>query len=228
MKGKWLGFGVLVVLAAGLLNAVSCGRDQQLVSIQIQPTVETIGASNIPVADDAGAQVQLRALGSYIHPPVTKDITSQVTWASSDAQMFTVSSAGMLTATGQSCGSTAISATVTTNTSSGGISSKGALVTGYMTGNVICFTATAGIPITVSFAGTGSGTVNSSPAGLSCFSTATNCNGEFTSGSTVQLTAAPNGAFGGWGGPCSSISGNGLICTIDNLTGPVALTATFN
>ena len=26
--------------------------------------------------------MQLRALGTYIHPPVTKDITNQVTWES--------------------------------------------------------------------------------------------------------------------------------------------------
>ena len=69
----------------------SCGHSQELVSIQVQPSVETFGASNIPVIDNVGAQVQLRALGTYIHPPVTKDITSQVTWSSNTPQMFTVS-----------------------------------------------------------------------------------------------------------------------------------------
>jgi len=52
------------------------------------------------VIDNAGAGVQLRALGSYIHPPVTKDITNKVTWASNDTRMFSVSSTGLLTATG--------------------------------------------------------------------------------------------------------------------------------
>ena len=119
MNRKWLSIVVLVA-AAGVLSALSsCGHSQELVSIQIQPTSETIGASNIPVSQDANAQVQLRALGTYIHPPVTKDITNQVTWASNDAQMFSVNSTGMLTATGEACGGTLVSATVTTNTQYG-------------------------------------------------------------------------------------------------------------
>jgi len=62
-----------VVLLVGLN---SCGHEQQLVSISIQPQTETFGASNIPVSASAGATVQLRAIGNYIHPPVSKDITN--------------------------------------------------------------------------------------------------------------------------------------------------------
>ena len=54
--------------------------------------------------------------------------------------MVTVDSTGLITATGLSCGGTIISATVTTNHSDGNISSTGALVTGSMQANVICFT----------------------------------------------------------------------------------------
>lgn len=140
MKGKWLGGVGLVVIAGILLSVVSCGRDQQLVSIQIQPAVENFGDAKTPVSNDAGLQVQLRALGTYIHPPVTKDITSQVTWTSNTPQMVTVNATGVITATGQACGGTIVSATVKTNTSSGGLSSSGAVVTGTMTANVICFT----------------------------------------------------------------------------------------
>ena len=130
MNGKWLSIAVLVAVAGLLFGVNSCGRSQELVSIQIQPAVETFGATNIPVIDNMGAQVQLRALGTYIHPPVTKDITNLAIWASNTPQMFTISSTGMLTATGASCGGTLISATLTTNKSVGGISSNGALVTG--------------------------------------------------------------------------------------------------
>lgn len=75
MKGLrcFLLFAV-VVCAIGMNN---CAHDQELVSIAIQPSSETFGASNIPVIANAGSTVQLRALGSYIHPPVTKDITNQ-------------------------------------------------------------------------------------------------------------------------------------------------------
>jgi len=236
MIRKWFGIVLLLIASGVLLTLPSCGRSQQLVSIQVQPQVETFGASNIQVIANAGSQVQLRALGTYIHPPVTKDITSEVTWNSNTPQMFTVDATGLLTATGLSCGGTLISATLKTNTSAGGISSSGALVTGYMTANVVCFSSSGGggggggtgPSLTLNFLGTGTGNVTSSPPGLSCASTAGTCSSSnFASGSTVMLTAAPNGTFGGWGG-CDGVSGSGLVCTINNLTTARTVTATFN
>lgn len=231
MNGKWLSIIALVVLASALLTVSSCGRDQQLVSIQIQPSVETFGESNIPVSLDAGLQVQLRALGTYIHPPVTKDITSEVTWASNDTQMMTVSSTGMLTATGDSCGGTLVSATVNTNTSSGGISSSGAIVTGYMTGNVVCFTGTGGgsgnPALSVTFSGNGAGTVGSSPSGLgTCDSPGPCITQAFTGGTTVTLTATPAAPSTTASWPTCP-SGNANVCTV-NLTGNTLVTVAFN
>lgn len=217
---KWI-----AVLAVASLVAVvpSCGRDQQLVSISIEPTTETFGAANIPVSANAGSTVQLRALGTYIHPPVTKDISNQATWASSDIQMITVNSTGAITATGLVCGATLISATVKTNTSSGGISSSNAIVTGNMTANVVCFTGT-GPALTINFRGSGTGTVVSSPTGLSCMGP---CTGSFPTGTTVALTATPNSGstFGGWSG-CDVVSG--AVCTAANLTADRSVTVTFN
>ena len=237
MIRKWFGVLALVLVASAFLTLSSCGRDQQLTSIQIQPITENFGSSTIPVQADAGLQVQLRALGTYIHPPVTKDITNQVTWASNTPQMMTVDANGLVTVTGVTCGSTLVSATVNTGKSSGGISSSGAVVTGYMTGNVICDTGSgggggggggSGPSITVNFLGTGTGTISSSPAGLSCASSAGTCaSSAFASGSSVQITAAPSGTFGGWTG-CTRVDGTGLICTVDNLTTAVTLSATFN
>jgi len=225
MNGKCLSMVVLVAAAGTLLGLNSCAHDQQLVSIEVQPTVETVGTTNTPVLQDAGFQVQLRALGTYIHPPVTKDITNDVTWESNTVQMFTVTSTGLLTATGESCGATLVSATVNTNRSSGGLSSSGAVVTGYMTANVVCFSGT-GPTVTVDFAGTGSGTISSSPPGLGCSSTAgSSCTGSFPTGSSVTLTAVPNGTFGGWAG-CSIAAGT--TCTLEDLTNNVTVTATFN
>src|SRR5262249_10636810 len=135
---------VLLLIVAGLfLLFSSCGHEQQLVSIQVQPTTETFGASNIPVSADVGLSIQLRALGNFIHPPVTKDITSQVVWASNSPQIVNVDANGLLTVTGQACGNALVSATVQTNRSSGNIDSSGAIVTGNMTATVVCFTGTA-------------------------------------------------------------------------------------
>jgi Bacterial Ig-like domain (group 2) len=133
-------FTKLTLLGAMVLCLPCCGHDQQLVSIQVQPSTETFGAQNVPVSANAGSSVQLAALGTYIHPPVTKDITTQVTWASNTPAVVTVDSKGLITATGEACGTTLISATMVTNHSVGGISSSGALVTASMTANVLCFT----------------------------------------------------------------------------------------
>lgn len=138
MSNRWSALFGLFLGAFLLSTMLSCGHDQQLVSITVVPAVENFGATNIPVPDDAGLNVQLRALGSYIHPPVTKDITSQVTWTSNTPQMVKVDANGVITATGLACGGTIISATIVTNHSDGAISSTGALVTGSMTANVIC------------------------------------------------------------------------------------------
>jgi Divergent InlB B-repeat domain/Bacterial Ig-like domain (group 2) len=218
---------LVVALALGCLAGLpSCGHDQELVGITIQPTTETFGASNIPISADAGLNVQLRALGSYIHPPVTKDITDKVTWASNTPNMVTVNSTGLITATGNECGGTIISATVTTNHSAGSLSSSGAVVTGNMTANVVCFTASGGggPALTVSFPGPGSGSTTSSPSGLTCAST---CTASFASGTTVTITATANGGFTftSWGN-CDAVSGQ--LCTVNNLTTNRTVTLIFN
>jgi len=230
MNAKWFSIFALFAAAISLLTVSSCGDPQELVSISVQPGTETLGASNIPVSADAGLTVQLRALGTYVHPPVTKDITNQVTWTSNDTQMVTVNSTGLATATGETCGGTLISATVTTNADGSGLHSSGAIVTGFMTANVTCFTSTtsgggSGPTVTVDFAGTGAGTVSSQPAGINCASTGGVCVGTFATGTTVVLTATPLGTFGGWSG-CNSISGE--TCTINSLTSDVAVSATFD
>src|SRR5271168_862332 len=140
MKRKWFGIIALVITATALLSLSSSADPQELVGLTINPTMETIGASNIPVGADAGIQVQLQALGTYIHPPVVKDITDQVTWASNTPQLVTVNSTGLMVATGVLCGGGLVSASVTTNHDGSGVSSSGAVVTGLMTANVVCFT----------------------------------------------------------------------------------------
>lgn len=220
-KFRWL-----LAVCIGVTLMSSCGHDQQLVSISVQPTMETFGAANIPLSADAGATVQLKALGSYIHPPVTKDITNQVHWSSNTPQMVTVNSTGLITVTGLACGNTLISATVTTNSSAGNISSSGAIVTGSMTANVVCFGAGGAQPVlTVDFVGTGSGTVTTLPSNFSC--SMNPCNLSFPSGTNVTLTATPKAPsmFGSWAA-CDSVSGQ--VCNVNNLAANRTVTVTFN
>jgi len=230
MNRKWFSIAALIIAGILLLSVSSCGDKQELTSISIQPSVETFGASNIPVIDDAGATVQLRALGTYVHPPVTKDITDQVTWFSNTPAMVTVNSTGLITVVGGPCGGTLISATVQTNADASGLSASGAIVTGYMTANVVCFTGTTGggggaePTLTLNFAGTGTGIVTVSPSGFSCANTDVSCVTSFPTGTTVTLTATPVGAsvFGGFADGCT-----GTTCTI-LLQSDTTVTTTFN
>jgi hypothetical protein len=77
--------------------------------------------------------------------------------------------------------------------------------------------------LTVSKPGSGSGTVTSSPAGISCGSA---CSHPFNAGTAVTLTAtaAAGSTFAGWsGGGCSGAG----VCKV-TLSGDATVTATFN
>ncbi len=138
MNWSWSRLGPISAILLFISMTFGCGRPQQLVSITIQPDTETFGDANTPVIDDAGLNVQLRAFGNYIHPPVTKDITNRVTWTSNSPDVATVSASGLLMAKGNACGNSLITATVLTNTD-GNEHSTGAIVTGTMTATVVCF-----------------------------------------------------------------------------------------
>ena len=77
--------------------------------------------------------------------------------------------------------------------------------------------------LTVAKAGTGGGTVTSSPAGINCGST---CTANFNSGTSVALTATPsaNSTFAGWSGACTNVSGP---CTV-TMDQSRSVTATFS
>ncbi len=76
--------------------------------------------------------------------------------------------------------------------------------------------------LSVTRAGTGSGTVTSSPSGITC---GTACTASFSSGTSVTLSATPasGSTFAGWSGACS---GTGACVT--SMTAARAVTATFD
>jgi len=86
-----------------------------------------------------------------------------------------------------------------------------------------CYYATT-YTLSVTKSGTGSGTVTSSPAGISC---GNDCTEPYTANTSVTLTAqADTGStFGGWGGDCSSCGSN-TTCTI-SMNANKSCTATF-
>lgn len=81
--------------------------------------------------------------------------------------------------------------------------------------------------LTVLGAGTGNGTITSSPSGISCTSTAGStsgtCSAGFADGTNVTLTAtSTNGTFTGWSGACSG-TGSCVVA----MTAARSVTATF-
>jgi hypothetical protein len=77
--------------------------------------------------------------------------------------------------------------------------------------------------LVVSLAGTGSGSVTSSPAGISCGAT---CSAGFASGTSVTLTATPStgSTFTGWSGACS---GTATSCVV-TMNASQSVTAAFS
>jgi hypothetical protein len=75
--------------------------------------------------------------------------------------------------------------------------------------------------LTVTKSGTGTGTVDTAPAGISCGST---CSATYTGGTTVSLSATPatGATFTGWSGACTGTSGCALVLDADK-----SATATF-
>ena len=77
-------------------------------------------------------------------------------------------------------------------------------------------------PLTVTKAGTGTGTVTSSPAGINCGST---CSFSYTSGQVVVLTAAANAGstFSGWSGDADCSDGSVTMSAARNCTATFTL-----
>ncbi len=131
------------------------------------------------------------------------------------------------------CSASFTSSTVVTLTATPAAGSTFAGWSGACTGTGTCsVTMTAAKAVTATFtastfaltvteAGTGSGSVRSSPAGIACPST---CSASFTSGTVVTLTATPaaGSTFAGWSGVCT---GTGT-CSV-TMTAAKAVTATF-
>ena len=210
MLGKWVMMLAVMVTGSLLLGLSSCARNQHLVAIALVPpgpvTFEGVGAS-----------IQFKALGTYIHPPETKDITDQVGWSidSQNLVTFSTSTPGLVTAV-SICGSGNVMASI--NAAPNYVFGT-AFVTGSGIGSAACNSAL----LSVSISPAGSGTVTSSPGTINC--PATTCSAVLPLNSSVQLTATPGTghSFASWTG-CSSTSS---VCAL-TLNTNLAVTATFN
>jgi hypothetical protein len=199
MIRKWFGVTALVFTAITLLSLASCARSQKLVGITVTPSSATFGG--------VGAQLQFKAIGTYIHPPENKDITSTAKWSIDSQNLVTFDAPGLVTAISD-CGTGNVMASV----QDGG---NYVFATGFVSasgvGTTTCNTAAMTVAVT------GSGTVTSSPTGINCPGT---CTFAFPLDSSVVLTGAPgSGAttvtFTPASGSAACTTQTSTTCTLD-------------
>jgi hypothetical protein len=221
MSRKWFSILALIAAATFLFNLSSCGFNSHLVSIQIAPTAFTFGGAT-PLGVPLTPGFYFSATGTYEHPPKTIDITNMATWGTDNPSVVQVNSAGVASA-GYDCGVANVTASYFDSPNL--VSSSPATVTVDGPAALGCTPAGPEPILTLSFAGTGTGTVTGS---VSC-STPSSCSDQFPIGSTLTMTASPTvgSTFGGWSG-CNSTSGaNAAVCTVI-LELDATVTATFS
>jgi hypothetical protein len=231
MKRSYIGLALGVLMAVGaVLSLPSCGHDQKLVSMTITPTTSTFLEPGFTPPPPNPTQ-QYTATATYIHPPATKDVTSQATWKI-DNGVATMSSPGLFTATPPPigsppgtpgpCGVADISASVPEGTGgSSNVVIAVATVTVNDSSNVLC--PGGGKLATLAVGVVGSGTVTSLPTDISCSETGGTCIATYSVGASVLLTASAVPVT--WAN-CPGASGDTCVVTIP--TGGTAVSATFN
>jgi hypothetical protein len=203
---RYIGLAMGAVIALGAaLSLPSCGHDQKLVSITITPSTFAF-LEPYPTT----VKEQYTATATYIHPPTTKDVTSQATWKIDDG-VVTMSTPGLFTPAQDYCGGGNISASVPEGT--GGSSN---VVIAYATVTVDDPTVVNcpgyGSAVTLSVQVSGPGTVTSTTGGINCPG---QCIATVSVGASVGLTAAPNsGYMVNWSSACTSENGNDCSVTI--------------
>ena len=95
MRQGHLRLALVVLGTLAVVTLPSCGFKRKLVSITVVPDTVTIGGSNL--------NVQFKAVGNYIHPPDSRDITTSVVWGSAAKQVVDINAAGLATS-GTVCG----------------------------------------------------------------------------------------------------------------------------
>jgi hypothetical protein len=253
----------------GQATAIGCAATSCLATITAQVTDPVSGAitgsaaltvspgapatqhslTNITIIPGTGSQTlwaigqsaQFIAIGTYNSSPVTKFLTDDVIWQSSDVNVASITTSPSVPsglATAQSCSSpvfppvcgTVITATcLAANPNCEAVSD----VVGTSNLEVEPGGSSSNLPeLTVYTAGGGLGTVTSAPAAITCTSgDPFGCTGFYPSASTVTLTATPSAisVFGGFSANCAPVvpATNPASCTV-TMNGNQSVGAIFN
>jgi hypothetical protein len=237
---------VATITAGGLATATGAGTTtitaQSGGTLATATLTVTVGGTNTnatlnlipsaPTASFVGETTQFIALGNLVGGTATQDLTSSVTWISSDVAVATIDQNGLATAVG------AVTGTGTTTITAIGTTNSGSLISATATLTVTTAPGTVTLPsLSVYLSGAGTGTVTSSTPSqgstISCGSGSTaNCTANYSLSTTVTLTATPTGTskFGGWSSNCLAVTGpppNPLQCTVQ-MTNNKSVGAVFN
>jgi hypothetical protein len=153
---------------------------------------------------------QFIAIGTYNSgSPLTRDLTDQVSWQSSDVKIAQVDASGLVTGIG--LGGVTITA-LATDTDGTVIPATASVTSGPSVGPVLLPT------LTIFKVGTGTGTVTSNGVlgvAINCGPEA-GCIGNFPQGTVVTLMAVadPSWVFDGWSSNCTPVPGIRTSCTI--------------
>jgi hypothetical protein len=225
MKRSYIGLALSALVAVGaVLSLPSCGNEKQLVNVQVQPATAIYGTPN-------AGPVDFSAIGTFIHPPSTQNITTQVTWSTDIPELLTLNDQGVAGAVAPSGGGCGIAQVIATGKQ--GTGGSGNIVIGYATVTVqdptdpLCpgGSATQAVVTVNILPNMADGTVTSVPAGIDCHPGGT-CGAQFTVGSTMTLTETPatGETFVNWTGGCT---GSGTTCSITVPSGSTNVVATF-
>lgn len=223
--------GSVIVGTATITVTSSAPQTRTLTGLTVIPASQTTTTT--------GETAQYLAIGTYNTAPLTADLTSQVTWISSDVAVATVNNAGLATTVGATAGEETTITALATASDGSVLTASGTLQTATASGGV--GTGSPSLPtLTIYGAGSGTGSVTSSPGAISCSYTgpatangsgtpSAQCTGSFTVGTTVTLTATPasGSVFDGWSSNCALVAGNPEECTI-TVNGNTSVGAIFD
>ncbi len=214
------GFNGPVSSSATLAVTGSGTTAHTLTSITILPGSQEVG--------NIGETSQYIAIGSYTGSPATQDLTSLVTWGSSDVFVAKIDSSGLATAI--SSGTTTITALYTppatppsTNPT---VSATATFISASSPGTVTLPTLTVYkvganeslASVTASYILPGSTSIVTA-INCSVGASASLCTANVPVGVTVTLTTpnrspSPAPSFGGWSSNCTPVTGDPYSCTI--------------
>jgi len=89
MKRRRIQWLVVMLAMLALATLPSCGFKRKLVSITLIPDTATLAGP--------GVELQFQAIGNYVHPPDSRDITDSVAWNSAAPQVVTIDKNGLAT-----------------------------------------------------------------------------------------------------------------------------------